>query len=77
MDIQIKLYGDLVKYAPGKENVFIMTLPPPVTIASVLADLNLSAEQAFTVLLNGRREDPSMNIKPGSTLVLMPEISGG
>lgn len=77
MRVQIKLYGDMVKYAPGEENVFSLSFSSPVTANQVLDHLAIPEDKPYTVLLNGRRVDPSQAIQEGSTLVILPEISGG
>lgn len=77
MKIQVKLYGDMVKFGQAGENVFSLTLSSPAVVRDVLNHLNIPDDYPSTILVNGRRTDLSKSIKPNSTLVIMPEISGG
>ncbi len=77
MDIQVKLYGGLNQYGPGKQTSFILTLPDSAMVKDILLELNIPKVEHLTLLLNGRRVESSTRIKDESTLVLMPQIDGG
>lgn len=76
MRIDIKLYGDLKKYAPGGPSQFSMTVPPGTTLADIHAMLAIPGDFHIS-LINGRRTDGEARLHEGDTLVLMPPIAGG
>lgn len=76
MRIDIKLYGDLKKYAPSGASQFSMTVPPGTTLADFHAMLAIPAG-AHTSLINGRRADREARLEEGDTVVLMPPLAGG
>ncbi len=77
MEIQVKLYGGLSQYAPGQQTNYTQALPSSATIKDFLTGLSIPENTPYTILMNGRRVDQSTLIQKASTLVLMPEISGG
>jgi len=76
MRINVKLYGECKKHAPGDRNDFMLKIEPGTTLADVLT--TLSIPQDFHVaLVNGRRATKEFKFKTGDILVLFPAISGG
>jgi molybdopterin converting factor small subunit len=76
MRIDVKLYGDLKKYAPGDQTNFVLTLPPGATLGDVLKMLSIPKDRHVS-LINGRRATQSVRFEGGDTLVVFPAISGG
>ena len=76
MQIFIKLYGDLKRYAPGDESQFTLRLEPGATLEDIHRMLAIP-EGHLTALINGRRSGTDATVSDGDTLVLMPSISGG
>ncbi len=76
MRIDIKLYGDLKKYAPSGLSQFSMTVPPGTTLAAIHAALAIPGDSHIS-LINGRRADQKIAVEEGDTIVLMPPIAGG
>lgn len=76
MQIDVKLYGDLKKYAPGDQTDFVLTLDPGATLQDVLKRLSIPNEHHVS-LINGRRAAKETRFEGGDTLVLFPPISGG
>ena len=74
--IEVRLYGDLKKYAPGDQTTFVLTLDPGATLADVLAVLEVP-EGIHVSLINGRRVPENTPLKSGDVLVLFPIVSGG
>ncbi len=76
MRIDIKLYGDLKKYAPTGPSQFSMTVPPGTTLADIHALLAIPGDLCIS-LINGRRADREIRLEEGDTIVLMPPLAGG
>ena len=76
MRVDVKLYGDLKKYAPADRNEFPMSLGPGATVGCVYDLLCMQTADSVS-LINGRRSDRDDTLADGDTLVFMPHISGG
>lgn len=76
MRIDVKLYGELKKHAPGDQTHFVLTLRPGATLEEVLKSLSIPDERHVS-LINGRRANKKARFEGGDTLVLFPPISGG
>jgi molybdopterin converting factor small subunit len=76
MQIFVKLYGDLKRYAPGGQPDFTLRLEPGATLKDIHRMLAIPEGQ-HVALINGRRSSPDATVANGDTLVLMPPISGG
>lgn len=76
MRINVKLYGELKKYAPGDQNSFELAIETEATIADVLKILSIPTDHHIS-LINGRRATQEARFEDGDMLVLFPPISGG
>ncbi|MGD8368593.1 MAG: MoaD/ThiS family protein [Desulfobacterales bacterium] len=76
MNIQVKLYGDLRRHAPGDEPQFTLRLQPGAILEDIQRMLAV-ADAPHIALINGRRSTKEAAVADGDTLVLMPLISGG
>ena len=76
MRIEVKLYGDLKKYAPGDETRFVLELAPGAVLGEVLDMLSIPPDYPVS-LINGRRATETTPFETGDTLVLFPPVSGG
>ena len=76
MRIDVKLYGDLKRYAPGDQTNFTLTLQPGTTLWDIHKMLSIPNGQHLS-LINGRRANHDAKFENGDTLVLLPPISGG
>jgi len=77
MQITVKLFANLRKYAPGDNNVFTMTVDPETTIDSLLKQLKIPAGVDRVILVNGRRGKEERTLADGDTLTLFPPMTGG
>jgi molybdopterin converting factor small subunit len=77
MEIEVRLYNEFKRFAPGEQNVLSLTLPPGSTVAAARNRLNIPPEVKGTVLLNGRRATGETLLLDGSTLVFFSPVSGG
>ena len=76
MRIEVKLYGDLKKYAPGDRNEFSLSLDTGATLGCVCSMLSIPKGDHVS-LINGRRSGHDAKLADGETLVFIPQISGG
>ena len=76
MQIFVKLYGDLKRYAPGGQPHFTLNLDPGATLNDMHRMLAIP-EGHHVSLINGRRSSTDATVADGDTLVLLPPISGG
>ena len=76
MQIDVKLYGDLKKFAPGEQTNFVLTLNPGATLGDALKMVSIPMDRCVS-LINGRRSNTEAPIEDGDVIVLFPPISGG
>ena len=76
IEINVRLYGALKKYAPGDQTDFMLVLERGTTLGDVLGMLSIP-EDAHVALVNGRRTANDDQFESGVTLVLFPPVSGG
>ena len=74
--INIKLYGECKKHAPGEQTDFTLQLEPGATLRDVFRLLSIP-QDAYVSLVNGRRASRGVKLKEGDTLVVFPPVSGG
>jgi molybdopterin converting factor small subunit len=77
MEVTIKLYNEMKRFAPVDKAEFTLTLKSGSTAASALEFLNIPEDVPFTLLVNGRRADANTSLENGSIIVLFPPVSGG
>jgi molybdopterin converting factor small subunit len=76
IEINVRLYGALKKYAPGDQTDFMLVLEPGTTLGDVLCKLSIP-EDSHVALVSGRRIANDVQFENGATLVLFPPVSGG
>lgn len=74
--INIKLYGECKKHAPGDQTDFTLRLEPGATLSDVLHQLSIP-QDSYVSLVNGRRAAQNVTLTEGDTLVVFPPVSGG
>ena len=78
MQVAIKLYGELKRYAPGGINEFTMEYPFGTTVNTLLASLGIGAAEPRFVLVDGMLwQDEEASLADGCTVVIFPPVSGG
>lgn len=75
MTIQVKCYATLAVHTP--ENSDAYPLAPGATVASVLAALNVQAEDVKLIFVNGAKAEPETVLQNGDRLGLFPAVGGG
>ena len=76
IEINVRLFGEFKKHAPGDQTDFMLALEPGATLGDVLGKLSIP-ENAHVALVNGRRIAHDVQFESGDTLVLFPPLSGG
>ena len=59
VEIEVRLFNSLARYAPGRQGRFALRVARPATVRSALARLAIPRERIFVLWLNGR------NLKEG------------
>ena len=77
MDLEVRLYNDFKKFAPGKAHVFRMAFTAGDTVGNIFNALNIPQDTHAVILLNGRRAHMDTPILPQSRLVVFAPVSGG
>ena len=77
MDLEVRLYNDFKRFAPGKKHVFRMACAAGDTVGNVFNALNIPQDAQAVILLNGRRALMETPILPQSRLVVFAPVSGG
>ncbi len=77
MEVNVKLYSEMKRFAPGKQTDFWLTFASGATVGDVLKRLKIPSTIQRVVLLNGKRTNELTILDEQSTLVLFPPISGG
>ena len=77
MDVHVKLFNQLRRYAPGSQTVFTIQLSQDASVGELLEQLKIPATIQRTILVNGRRVDEKASLFPGDEAVLMSPIEGG
>lgn len=77
MRVQVKLYSELKRYAPGEKNVFMLEYPPESTVGDLLDALKISAEVPRFILIDGMLSNENSPLTEGCTVVLFTPVCGG
>ena len=77
MEIELRLYGGLNRYAPDGQTCSVCRVAPSAMISDVVIRLGIPDTVHITLLRNGRREELSSRLEPKDTLTLLPDIDGG
>jgi hypothetical protein len=77
MEIELRLYGGLNRYAQEQQTCSARRVPPSATVKDVVSGLGIPDVLNITVLRNGRRVDLSTRLEPGDILTLLPDMDGG
>ena len=76
IEINVRLYGEFKKHAPGDQTDFMLVLELGATLGDILGKLAIPKD-ARVALVNGRRIANDFQFENGVTLVLFPPVSGG
>ena len=77
MQVEVKLYAYLRKYAPGDEHIFNLHLDAAATVETVVEKLGIPATLGRLTLVNGRHTKDNRKLKAGDTIVFLTPLEGG
>ncbi len=77
MEVNVKLYSELKRFAPGGSNIFTLALPPGAAVRDLLKILQIPGEVPRFIVVNGRRCDDNVPLSAGDTIVLFTPVDGG
>jgi molybdopterin synthase sulfur carrier subunit len=82
MNVDVKLYGALRRYrpagAPGEGHTpFVIALPPALTVADLLAVLNIPDGLASAAAVNDEAVEIDHPLRDGDRVSLFPPSAGG
>jgi molybdopterin converting factor small subunit len=80
MEVYVKLYASLRRYAPehplGK--AFTCSVPEGTTVEQLMTDvLHLPRDVVAIALVNGIRSEPGQRLSAGDEVALFPPMAGG
>ncbi len=83
MRIRAKLFATLRRYAPGASaetrpgTPFEVDMSDGATVAELVKQLNLPAEEVKVAYVNGRARPDDWRLEPGDEVGIFPPIGGG
>ncbi len=77
MRITVKLYGNLKKYSPHKNETAEMEIDPDMTIQSLLARLGVPDKAVWMSAINDNVVDESSELRDGDLLEVFEPVGGG
>ncbi len=79
MDIEIKLFFDLIKYLPSgtDSNTARISVAEGTTVGSLIDSLNIPSEIQKTILVNGVKACNETIINENDSIAVFPPMAGG
>jgi molybdopterin converting factor small subunit len=77
MEIEVKIYGDLRRFAPGDKSGFTLRMAPGATVGDAVVMMGIPPDVQRVTLVGGRRAPDEMPLEPGATMVLFSPVAGG
>lgn len=78
MKITVNLFAGLENFTDfGKRKGNEIEIEDKATIKELLEILNIPAEKASLIMINGKHQDKEYNLKPDDNVSLFPSIGGG
>lgn len=74
---RIIVHGHVAEFFPEGRREHVVTLPRPVPVSQVIADLGVNPRLIMKVFLNGRPADRDDLVGDADELLLMGPASGG
>lgn len=73
--IKLKLYATLQALLPPEGEDY--PISPGITVQELLSQLNLPAERAKLIFVDGRKADPLFKLNGGERVGIFPPVGGG
>jgi molybdopterin converting factor small subunit len=77
MQISVKCYATLKKYAPTEEGSFTLELAPGASMKDLFDSLGMPPELEKVMLVNGMRAYEETLLSSGDEVALFPPVEGG
>lgn len=77
MKVNVHLFTNLVKYAPGGKNAFSLELKSGSCVRDLIAHLGIPSTVSKIILVNGRHSSEDTALKEGDEVVFMTPVEGG
>jgi molybdopterin converting factor small subunit len=77
MNVRVKCFTGMRRYAPGGQSEFEIVLAEGAQVAQLLAHLNVPADAAAIIAVNGARAEGDRLLRDGDTVVLFTPMEGG
>ena len=73
--IKLKLYATLQVFMPTAGEEYLIS--PGMTVQDLLVQLNLPAEKAKLIFIDGLKADPLSRLNGGERVGIFPPVGGG
>ena len=74
MKIEVRLFATLRQ---NRFHTATLDLPDGCTLAAVVEQLGIAAEELAILLVNGRDATPDYSLKAGDVVAMFPAVAGG
>ncbi|MCL6448832.1 MAG: MoaD/ThiS family protein [Armatimonadetes bacterium] len=79
MEVEVRVFSGLEKFVPGAGpgKAILVQVPEGATGRKLIEQLQIPADQVFTMFVNGWHATPEQVLRPGDRVALFPPIGGG
>ncbi len=77
IEVEVRAYGHLCRFMPGKEELLFRSLEDGATVESLLAGLEIPDREVWIVSLNGTKAPLSSRLCDGDRVGIFPPLGGG
>lgn len=77
MQITLKLYGNLKRFAPQKKETAVIDIAAGTTIAGLLAQFGVPDENVWMSVVNDVLVDETTVLRPGDVVEIFEPVGGG
>lgn len=79
MEVTVKLFASLGRYAPGEESAkpFFCKIEDGATLKKLIENLGIPEEDVKLKFVNGRTQKLNYELQPGDEVGFFPPIGGG
>ena len=77
MQVEVKVFANLRKYAPQSTNPLKVTLEDGATAKELIAKISIPQEKVRVIAVNGSNKSLNYPLRAGDQVTLFPEMAGG
>jgi len=77
MQVEVKVFANLRKYAPQSANPLRLTLEDGATAKELIAKIKIPQEKVRVIAVNGSNKPLDYQLSEGDQIALFPEMAGG